>query len=133
MSTLDQTKPVKQRTRAYWLAGYVLYLAAIVAGIVWLRGSILDSMGTPEAQAEWEAWRQSPPNQDQRGPVRRRPPPAEEPPALLLMRDHFAVVLSGAVIFGSLLFAAIAIAVRGVLSPAAIPPGVDGPRQPGSS
>ena len=54
-----------------------------------------------------------------RGPwsrAARRPPSTVEPPALLLMRDHFTVVMSGAVLFGSLLFATIALAARGALA-----------------
>ncbi len=58
---------------------------------------------------------QAPPNQRQDLPVRRKAPSSDEPPALVLMRDYFGVMLSGAVLFGSLLFAVLAIALRGVL------------------
>ena len=104
------------RANVAWLAVYLVYLAAIVGGMFWVRRTTLETMNTPEARAQWQAWRESEPNQNQDGPVKRRPPSTAEPPALLLVRDHFAVILSGAVIFGSLLFAAILIAARGALA-----------------
>ena len=67
-------------------------------------------MGTPEARAEWNAWRESEPNQRTDLSVSRRPPKSPEPPSLVLMRDHFAVLMSAAIVFSSLLFAALAIA-----------------------
>ena len=110
------------RANAVWLAVYLVYLAAIVAGMFWTRETTLRTMDTPEAREQWRAWRESPPNQDTVGPVRRRPPTVTEPPALVLVRDYFGVILSGAVIFGSLLFAAIMIAARGALAKSRLPP-----------
>jgi hypothetical protein len=106
-----------RRAIALWLSAYAIVLAAIVGGVLIARQVALREMATPQAQAEWQAWRDAEPNQPDRGPVRRRPPATAEPPALLLMRDHFAVVMSGAVLFGSLLFAALALAARGALAP----------------
>lgn len=79
------------------------------------RKVTLATMSTPEARAEWEAWRESEPNQRKDLPVSRRPPKSAEPPSLVLMRDHFTVLMSAAIVFSSLLFAALAIAARGVL------------------
>jgi hypothetical protein len=99
------------------VAAYLITLSAIVALVLQVRHTTLRDMDTPEARAQWQAWREAEPNQANDGPVRRRPPESVEPPELLLMRDHFAVVMSAAVLFGSLLFAAILMAVRGVLAP----------------
>ena len=60
------------------------------------------------------------PTRRDRAPCAAGPPSATEPPALLLMRDHFAVVMSGSLLFSSLLFAALMLAVRGVLSASGI-------------
>ena len=99
-----------------WLAGYLLFLAAIVLGVFQARDRVLKVFGTPQVAAEWDEWREAVRQQADRGPVRRRPPKSPEPPALVLMRDHFAVVMAAAVVFGSLLFATFAIAVRGVFA-----------------
>jgi hypothetical protein len=108
-----------RRSRALQLsvAAYLITLSVIVALVIQVRHTTLRDMDTPEARAQWQAWREAEPNQASDGPVRRRPPSTLEPPELLLMRDHFAVVMSAAVLFGSLLFAAILLAVRGVLAP----------------
>ncbi|HEV3136261.1 MAG TPA: hypothetical protein VGZ26_00130 [Pirellulales bacterium] len=100
----------------FWLAAYLAMLAGVIVLVLHARSTTLREMDTPEAHAQWQQWRDAEPNQSESGPVRRRPPSADEPPALLLMRDHFAVVMSGSVIFSSLLFAAIMMAVRGAFS-----------------
>ena len=99
-----------------YIAAYLIMLAAVIVLVIQARRTTLREMDTPEAHAQWQTWRQAEPNQNTSGSVRRQPPSSAEPPALLLMRDHFAVVMSGSVIFSSLLFAAIMMAVRGVLS-----------------
>ena len=99
-----------------FLAGYVVLLVIVVAAMLQVRRTTLATMGTPAAQAEWQAWRESEPNQRDDLPVKRRPPKSTEPPALVLMRDYFPVLMSAAVVFSSLLFAALAIAARGVFS-----------------
>lgn len=106
-----------RRTNWIWLVGYLAAMVVVVSLTLWGRDVALREMDTPEAHADWQTWRDAPPNQRTDGPVRRRPPVVGEPPALLLMRDHFPVVISGAVIFSSLLFAAGMMAVRGAFSP----------------
>lgn len=90
-------------------------LTVIVGGMFMARQETLTAMSTPEAQAEWDAWRESEVNQREDLPVKRRPPKSPEPPALVLMRDHFPVLLGAAVVFGSLLYAALVFAVSGAL------------------
>ena len=99
-----------------WLMAYLLTLAILVLVVMYTRTQVLATFGTPQATAEWQAWREAAGKQTQRGPVRRRMPKSPEPPALVLMRDHFAVVMTAAVVFGSLLFATFMIAVRGVMA-----------------
>jgi hypothetical protein len=92
-----------------------MVVVVIVAGMLQLRRATLAALGTPEARAQWQAWRDAPPNVKTDLPVRRRRPPSEEPPALILMRDYFGVMMTAAVVFGSLLFAVIVLAARGAL------------------
>jgi hypothetical protein len=115
-STAQAARDRRRTANLFWLAAYFTMLAAVVVLVLQGRTTTLREMDTPEARAQWQKWREAEPNQTETGPVRRRPPSATEPPALLLMRDHFAVVMSGSVLFSSLLFAAIMMAVRGVLS-----------------
>jgi len=105
-----------RRGLALFLAAYVVLLVVVVAAMLQVRRTTLATMGTAAAQAEWQAWRESEPNQRDDLPVKRRPPKSTEPPALVLMRDYFPVLMSAAVVFSSLLFAALAIAAKGVFS-----------------
>ncbi len=117
MTSSTPAAPNRRRTaNLFWLAAYLIMLGAVVVLVLQQRTATLREMDTPEARAQWQQWREAEPNQTETGPVRRSPPSATEPPALLLMRDHFAVVMSGSVVFSSLLFAAIMMAVRGTLS-----------------
>ena len=60
-------------------------------------------------------------------PVQRRVPKSAEPPALVLTRDHFGVILSGAVLFSSLLYWVVAWFVMGMVQG-----GGAGSREPGT-
>jgi hypothetical protein len=115
-STAKTASPFSRQSNLLWLLVYAIAMISVVTLVLSMRAATLRDLDTPEARAEWQAWREAPPNSDTTGPVRRKPPSATEPPALVLMRDHFAVVMSGSVIFSSLLFAAIMIAARGALS-----------------
>lgn len=118
-NTRNPATPVRQfRSRRglyLLLAGWGAIIVAIVGGMLLVRDRTITVMDTPEAQAEWDAWRASEVNQREDLPVKRRPPKSAEPPALVLMRDHFPVLLGAAVVFGSLLYGALAFAVRGSL------------------
>jgi hypothetical protein len=115
-STSTTARKCPSRVNLFWFIAYGIAVTGVVMLVFYLRDTTLRDLDTPEARAEWTAWREAPPNSDTTGPVRRKPPTSTEPPALLLMRDHFAVVMSGSVIFSSLLFAAVMMAARGVFS-----------------
>lgn len=100
---------------------YALVLAGVAGGMVYLRRVALATYGTPQAQAEWEAWRQAARQMaDSSGPVRRRPPSSPQPPALVLMRDHFGVCLAGALLLASVLFGTLLWLAQGALE--TVPP-----------
>jgi len=89
--------------------GYAALLAAVVTIMFIVRERILTQFATPEAIAQWQAWREDVRRQQtEHHPVERRVPKSQEPPALLLMRDHFAVSLLGAVLFSSALYGTLA-------------------------
>lgn len=95
---------------------YGLMLAGVAGGMFQLRRAALAIYGTPQAQAEWEAWRQAAREMaGPSGPVRRRPPASPQPPALVLMRDHFGVCLAGALLLASVLFGTLLYLAQGAL------------------
>jgi hypothetical protein len=91
-------------------------LAAVIGGMVHVRGMAMEIYGTPQAQAEWDAWRDDAQKMaDDPSVVQRRAPKSVQPPALVLMRDYFAVCLGGAVLLSSVLFGTFMIFVRGAM------------------
>jgi hypothetical protein len=109
-------KSIVRHGNLLWLATYLILVAGVVLGMLQVRRLTLSAMATPAAQAEWNNWREAPPNVRTDLPVKRRRPSSNEPPALVLMRDHFPVMMTAAVVFSSLLFAAIVLAARGALA-----------------
>jgi hypothetical protein len=117
MNTLANETPKSSRTvNGIWAVAYGVLVLAVVLGMFAGRRVALEQLTTPEAQAEWDDWRKAAPNQTEVGGVKRRPPSSSEPPALVLLRDHFGVMIAGAVLFSSLLFGAVMFATRGALS-----------------
>ena len=104
---------MSRRERSLWLAAYVAIMVGIIVGLFVVRSRTLASLSTPEARANWQAWREAAAKQSAEGPVRRRVAKSTEPPALILMRDHFPVMLAGSLFFGSVLFTLIGWAARG--------------------
>lgn len=102
-----------------WVVAAALYgllLAGVAGGMFALRRAALATYGTPQAQAEWDTWRQAAQEMARGfGPVRRRPPSSNQPPALVLMRDHFGVCLAGALLLASVLFGTLLWLAQGAL------------------
>jgi hypothetical protein len=95
--------------------------AATMSATVWLlwsaRASVLASLDDPAERAHWQEWKEREESQAMKGsPVERRPPVSDEPPSLVLMRDSFGAVVSSCLILGTVLFAFLAIFVRGVIA-----------------
>lgn len=102
-----------------WLIAYVAVLALVLGGVVYGRAQALAIYGDPQAQAEWDSWREDAKKMaSSDGPVKRREPGSAEPPALVLMRDYFAVCLGLAVVLTSVLFGTFMVLIRGAFSPA---------------
>jgi hypothetical protein len=117
MSTGSEQIYRRQKAGLAWLAAYLVTTGVIVWSVYALRARAMENLTTPEARAAWEEWRQAAADQTTGGPVQRKPPESPEPPALVLLRDHFGVMLSSAIVFGSVLFGIFMVFIRGVLSP----------------
>jgi hypothetical protein len=101
----------------WWFAIYLLLASAVIGGMFWVRQSVFATYSSPESIADWRRWKSDVEHQQTNpGPVQRRIPKSDEPPALVLMRDYFAVSLSGALIFASLLYWVIAWLITGALT-----------------
>jgi hypothetical protein len=128
-------RSMARRQLANWLwgAAYLLAMALAVLSLFNLRQSVLREMATPQARQDWEKVREAARATNRgEGPVKRRVPASDEPPALVLMRDYFAVLLVGALVFGSALFVTVMIAVKGVLQPQKMPHAPPGEASPGT-
>ena len=97
-----------------WLAGYLLTMAALVAGMYLARQVVVANFSSPEALAQWREWKAKTERMShEQGPVQRRVVTSDEPPALVLMRDSFGAILAGSVAIGSFLFAFLGFTIRG--------------------
>lgn len=99
----------------FWLAAYVLMLAAVVGGLFALRANIVSEMSTPAAEADWKRWKvEAAKENGATGPVQRTVPKSNEPPLLILMRDYFPASLVGLLLPLTALYWFIAWLVHGV-------------------
>lgn len=102
---------------AAWLLAFVALLSAVTGFMLQARQHALRDLSTPAAQAEWQRWRDEAAKQSTgKGTVQRRVPSSNEPPTLVLLRDHFAVCLTGSLIFSAALFGSLMLMARGALS-----------------
>ena len=109
-----------------WLLAYLAAIALVVVGLNFGRSQLLKTYGTPEAKADWDAWREDAKDMAEgSGPVKRREPKSLEPPALVLMRDHFAACLGLALLLTTALFGTFMFFLRGAIHGASA---VQGPR-----
>ena len=98
----------------FWLLGYVALVVLLVWAMFGVRARMIAQLDTPEAQAEWERWRDDVRAQaEQGGPVQRRVPSSPEPNLLVLLRDHFPMCLATVVFFSSLLYFILVFLARG--------------------
>ncbi len=100
----------------WWIVGYAVLIGTVAGTIFWLRQSAIADWSSPQSISDWQAWREDVREQQtNRGPVERRIPKSDEPPTLVLMRDYFAVIMVGAILFSSVLYWIIAWFVTGIL------------------
>lgn len=96
---------------------YVVLLAAGLWGAFQLRNWALATYDTSDAQSSWSEWQEESKRQSTgEGPVARRPAKSDEPPALILARDYYVTITVILVLLGTVLFAAVALMLRGTFS-----------------
>lgn len=101
-----------------WLcACYIVLLGAVVGTMFWLRQSTVPELSSQKSISDWQEWKAANVQEQKshRSPVERRVPKSDEPPALVLLRDFFAVIMGGALLFSSLLYWIMAWFVTGIL------------------
>ena len=108
----------KRASTFVWLLLYVICMSLVAIGMANARAWSIATFDTPEAQSDWDQWRNRARDESGQagpvlGPVIRREPQSEMPPALMLMQDHFAACLIFSLILSSALFFTMMIAVRG--------------------
>jgi hypothetical protein len=108
--------PSSKTPIAIAIAGYILLIAAVIAGMFAWRRDVLADMATPEAQSEWNDWRTKAAEQDgKHAPVQLTVSKSPQPPVLVLMRDYFPACVIGLLVPLSALYAFIAWLICGVL------------------
>ena len=99
----------------WWFAGYLVLVGTVVGAMLWTRQSVLSDSSPLTSKSDWQEWRNDVTKQAKTGPVERRVPKSEEPPVLVLMRDNFGVMMTGAILFSSLLYWIMAWFITGML------------------
>ena len=86
----------------------------MVWGMRFARQRVIDSLGSPEALAQWRAFAEETRKEPAPGQaVARRPVKSDEPPALVLMRDYFTAIAGTSLLIGSFVYAFLAFLVLG--------------------
>jgi hypothetical protein len=95
------------------LAIYVVLMATLVGGMQYVRGRVIADLSTPQARADWEAWRKKVAEKQDDPVVQRRIPKSDEPPHLVLMRDYFFGMLGSLALVVTFLYGFLVLVVRG--------------------
>lgn len=106
---------------APWLVLYAVVVTSIVVGVNSARSRALEEQSTPEAEEQWQKWREEAAKQTgASGPVQRRPPKTAQPPNLILLRDHYGLILVASIVLSSVLFGFTMFLVRGAMRSSAL-------------
>jgi hypothetical protein len=96
----------------WWIVGYIVLVGIVVGGVFGARPWAIAQMSSAKSISDWQEWRQE---QLRSGVDPRHVPKTYEPPALVLMRDHFPMLVFGALLFSSLLYWVIAWFITGMV------------------
>jgi hypothetical protein len=99
----------------------LVLFALLMAGVTWAmfaaRERTLAQFAGPESRQQWDEWREAVrEGKADMGMVKRQQSRSPEPPTLVLLRDHFITSLAGLLAISAVLYASIALSLRGVLS-----------------
>lgn len=85
---------------AGWIAGLILPPVVLLRS----RSALLEKFEAPEAQAQWDEFREAMKRQSGReGPVQRKVPKSVEPPLKVWLRDYVWLAITAWVILGGVL------------------------------
>jgi hypothetical protein len=122
-------------TRPAFVAAAAVWLALLVGPPAWLlrcRGEWLARLDRPEAQAQWDEFRDAMRGQTGReGPVQRKVPKSAEPPLRVWLRDYAWLAIAAWVVLGGTLGLFTGLFAFGALAPRGGPPSAaqDQPRR----
>lgn len=109
------------RATVLFAIGYAVLTTAAVGGIVEARHRTLATLASPEARAEWDAWRDETRElSTSDGPMKRREAKAVEPPLLILLRDHFGAAVGSTIVAVTLFYWFLVFLIRGSLQTPAV-------------
>lgn len=118
---VDPTMSNRQSTRTAVLtillaAGWITGLVVPPVLLLQARSAWLEKLEAPEAQAQWDEFREAMKRQSGReGPVQRKVPKSVEPPLKVWLRDYVWLAIAAWVILGGVLGFVAVMLGRGVL------------------
>ena len=109
------------RTHLLLWIGYAAVLFASVAGMFVARRKVFATLDTPEARAEWTAWKEETARLSKTDePMKRREAKSAEPPALVFFRDYFGTAIATSVVGVTLFYWFTAWLIRGSMRTPAV-------------
>lgn len=109
------------RTHLLLWIGYVAVVSAAIAAMYAARRHVFATLDTPEARAEWTAWKEETARLSKTDePMKRREAKSVEPPALVFFRDYFGTAIATSVIGVTLFYWFTAFLVRGSMRTPAV-------------
>lgn len=109
------------RTHQLLWIGYGLVVAGVISGIYAARRHVFATLDTPEARAEWTAWKAETARLSKTDePMKRREAKSAEPPALVFFRDYFGTAIATSVVGVTLFYWFTAWLIRGSMRTPAV-------------
>jgi hypothetical protein len=102
----------------WWGVAYAALVGATVWGLVAARHWALDTQVRQPTDEAWQKYRSDVQRQQQSGNyvVQRRVPTSPEPPLRVMLRDHFAALLVGCLVFNTIVVGFLAWTMSGALA-----------------
>jgi hypothetical protein len=100
-----------------WVVAFLMIECLVVFGVFRGRDALVSSYDSPEANADWQKWKQAAKEMGERktGLINRREPKANQPPGLILMRDYFPQILIGSAALSGVLVGMTMLMVHGTI------------------
>lgn len=96
--------PVARAALILFVAGWTAVLVGPPLVLLWSRAAWLETLERPEAQEQWDEFRDAMRRQTGRdGPVQRKVPKSAEPPLRVWLRDYVWLAIAAWVVLGGAL------------------------------